>query len=61
MMSKFAYGPASGHILSSEGPSRNDLRFYSTTYSTNYRSGTGVEEEEGRKSTGKPIHSLRHK
>lgn len=40
-MSKGAVGTANWHVLGSGGPSANPFGFYSTTYSTTYKSEGG--------------------
>ena len=53
MLPKFAYGPPNPHILSSGGPSKDNLHFYSTTYSNIFK--------DDREREDKPLSSLRHK
>lgn len=57
MIPKFPYGPANLHILSSDGPSPYVNQFYSTTYSTNYKSAKEEDEERLKKADD----TLRHK
>ena len=47
-MSKFAYGPATWHVLASDGPPISPHHFYSTTYSTVHgRQGNGDTHRGG--------------
>ena len=52
MSSKFAYGPATWHVLASQGPPISPYHFYSTTYSTVHGRQRNGDTQNG---------SIRHK